>query len=286
MLSQAPLAVQPESCLDWRALWLAERKERDDTENAAFWNRKAASFSATCQRSRYAQEYLDLAGVRSGETVIDMGCGSGTLALPLASEGHHVTACDISTGMLERLREQAVAQGIEGNLDIRELSWLANWDDLPVADVFLASRSLYSSDLYETILKIERHTRRRACMTVSTQEGPAHDSTMLRALGRPLSTKEEYVYIANLLMQMGRYPQISYISHVKPVFGSTASEIRAEFEREDGPFNPEESAQLDAFIAREFEPAETGEGHAMKRHYDRPVRWAFIAWDVPQIQGA
>lgn len=274
------LAVQPESCLDWHSLWMGERGRRDATEDAAFWNKKAVSFSATCQRSRYAQEYLDLACVQPGETVIDMGCGSGTLALPLASEGHHVTACDISTGMLAKLKEQADAAGIAGNIDVRELSWLAPWDDLPVADVFLASRSLYSSDLYQTILKIERHARRRACITVSTCEAPAHDTTMLRAIGREPSAKEEYVYIANLLMQMGRYPQISYISHVKPVFGATPAEIRDEFEHEDGPFTPEESTALDAFIARSFKVSP--DGPAMERAYPRYVRWAFIAWDIPQ----
>ena len=282
MATPVSLAVQPESCLDWRSLWLGERKDRDDTENAAFWNKKAVSFTATCQRSTYAQEYLELAGVRPGESVIDMGCGSGTLALPLASEGHQVTACDISTGMLDKLAEQAREAGIAHNIDVRELSWLASWDDLPVADVFLASRSLYSADLYETILKIERHARRRACITVSTQEAPSHDNTMLQAIGRAPSAKEEYVYIANLLMQMGRYPQIAYIAHVKPVFGSTVEEIRAEFEREDGPFTAEESCALDGFIARMFEPGE--DGGAMRRAYERRVRWAFIAWDIPRAE--
>lgn len=281
MACAAPAAVQPESCLDWRALWAGERQKRDNLEDAAYWNKKAQRFTATCQRSPYAQEYLRLAAVRPGESVIDMGCGSGTLALPLASEGHAVVACDISTGMLERLTEQAQASGVADRIDARELSWLASWDDLPVADVFLASRSLYTGDLYQTILKIEQHARRRVCLTVSTKDGPAHDGTMLRAIGCQTPVKEEYVYIANLLMQMGRYPELAYISHVKPVFGDTPEQVREEFEREDGPFTAQESQLLDEFIAREFSlPAE--EGDSMVRRYDRPVRWAFIAWDVPR----
>ncbi len=273
-------SIQLESGMDWGALWLAERGGRDGVEDVAFWDRRAQGFSASCQRSPYAREYLERAGVLPGETVIDMGCGSGTLALPLAAEGHRVTACDLSSKMLEKLKEQAVAEGLESRLDLRQVSWLADWDDLPVADVFLASRSLYSTDLRETILKIERHARRRVCLTVSTTDGPAHDNTMLRAIGRPRSDRSEFVYVVNLLLQMGRLPELSYISHIKPVFGSTIEELRGEFEREDGPFSPEESELLDRFIAEQFEPAEKPDGTpAMARRYDRPVRWAFIAWE-------
>ncbi len=274
--------VQLESGVDWRALWLEERAGRDGIEDAAFWDRRAQGFSASCQHSPYAREYLERAGVRPGETVIDMGCGSGTLALPLAAEGHAVTACDLSGKMLERLEEQAQADDVASRIDLRQLSWLDGWEDLPVADVFLASRSLYSTDLRETILKMERHARRRVCLTVSTIDGPAHDNTMLRAIGRPCSERSESVYVVNLLLQMGRFPELSYISHVKPVFGSTAEELRSEFEREDGPFTPEEARLLEEFIAEQFEPTEKPDGTpAMARRYDRPVRWAFIAWEPP-----
>lgn len=184
--------------------------------------------------------------------------------------------------MLERLGEQAQADGLAERIDLRQLSWLGDWDDLSVPDVFLASRSLYSTDLHETILKMKRHARRRICLTVSTADGPAHDNAMLRAIGRPRSERSEFVYVVNLLLQMGRFPELSYISHIKPVFGSTAEELRSEFEREDGPFTPEEARLLEEFIAEQFEPAEKPDGTpAMTRRYDRPVRWAFIAWEPP-----
>lgn len=105
---------------------------------------------------------------------------------------------------------------------------------------------------------------------------------MLRAIGRPRSERSEFAYVVNLLLQMGRFPELSHISHIKPVFGSTAEELRSEFEREGGPFTPEEARLLEEFIAEQFEPAEKPDGTpAMTRRYDRPVRWAFIAWEPP-----
>ena len=210
-----------------------------------------------------------------------MGCGTGTLALPLAAEGNRVVACDLSGRMLEILEQQAVAGGVRDLLDIRRISWLADWDDLPVADVFLASRSLYSHDLYETVLKIERHARRRVCLTVSTLESPSHDAPMLAAIGRAGVRKAEHVYILNLLMQMGRKPELSYIVCNRPVPGKTLADLHASFEHEDGPFTPEEASLLDEFVARNYTETVDADGMpALERAYDRIVRWAFIAWDL------
>ena len=274
-------AVQAESGVDWRALWIADRGDYGGAEDVEFWDRRAPVFAATCQRTPYADEYLTKAGVRPGETAIDMGCGTGTLALPLAAEGNRVIACDLSGRMLEILEEQAVAGGVRDRLDIRRVSWLADWDDLPVADVFLASRSLYSFDLYETILKIERHARRRVCLTVSTLESPSHDAPMLAAIGRAGTRKAEHVYILNLLMQMGRKPELSYIICNRPVPGKTLADLHESFEHEDGPFTSEESALLEDFIARNYTETVDDEGMpCLERAYDRIVRWAFIAWDL------
>ena len=282
----APLPSQAESCLDWHALWMGACRrfsESTEADNEAYWDERSATFPATCQRGGYVDDFLTRAGIQPGESVIDMGCGSGTLALPLAADGHHVYACDLSSGMLARLKEQAAGEGVAANIEARKLSWLANWDDLPQADVFLASRSLYSLDMYETFLKMEAHTRRRCCITVGTQGAPGHDPVMRAAIGRPVQQKHEHVYLVNLLFQMGRNPELSYISHVKPVFGDSLEAVRADYERDDGPFTPEESAALDAFLAENFQVVDLSDGtRKVKRSYDRVVRWAFIAWDVPR----
>ena len=53
----------------------------------------------------YARDFLELAELRPDERVLDMGCGAGTLAIPLARAEHPVLACDFSPRMLEVLRE-------------------------------------------------------------------------------------------------------------------------------------------------------------------------------------
>jgi SAM-dependent methyltransferase len=49
------------------------------------------------------ERYLELASTHPG-TVLEIGCGTGRVAIPLARAGHAVTGVDISAAMLERCR--------------------------------------------------------------------------------------------------------------------------------------------------------------------------------------
>lgn len=52
-------------------------------------------------------------GLAPGASVLDVGCGVGRHAIPLAGLGFRVTGVDISDGMLERARARAAESGVE-----------------------------------------------------------------------------------------------------------------------------------------------------------------------------
>ena len=60
----------------------------------------------------YARDFIEKMALKTKSLVFDMGCGTGSLAVPLAKQGHGVIAADFSKGMLKRLREAAHAQGV------------------------------------------------------------------------------------------------------------------------------------------------------------------------------
>jgi SAM-dependent methyltransferase len=59
--------------------------------------------------------YLEL-GRNAGGAVLDVGCGTGRLLLPLLESGVDVEGLDLSVPMLERLREKARARSLEPRL--------------------------------------------------------------------------------------------------------------------------------------------------------------------------
>lgn len=56
---------------------------------------------------------VEACGVRPGDTVLDVACGSGNAAIPAASTGARVTGCDLAPALLEAGRRLATRRGLE-----------------------------------------------------------------------------------------------------------------------------------------------------------------------------
>jgi 2-polyprenyl-3-methyl-5-hydroxy-6-metoxy-1,4-benzoquinol methylase len=54
---------------------------------------------------------LEAARVRPGAQVVDLGCGTGQISLPLALRGAEVLAVDVSSAMVRRLQSEAERRG-------------------------------------------------------------------------------------------------------------------------------------------------------------------------------
>jgi SAM-dependent methyltransferase len=67
---------------------------------------------------------------RAGGTVVELGVGTGRIAIPVAADGIPVIGVDSSAGMLEVCREHAELAGVAENLDLR----LGDLRDPPVAE--------------------------------------------------------------------------------------------------------------------------------------------------------
>jgi ubiquinone/menaquinone biosynthesis C-methylase UbiE len=78
----------------------------------------------------YRQSALQLASIRTGESILDLGCGTGTLAIAAKSlvGAGHVACIDASPEMIARARHKASKAALE--IEFK----LASADSLPFAD--------------------------------------------------------------------------------------------------------------------------------------------------------
>ena len=90
---------------DWNEEWKELQKVRRHADDAAFWDKRSATFTTKDAPNLYVEKFLEYAEIRPGETVFDMGCGTGALAVPLGEAGHKVVAADFSQGMLDQMQD-------------------------------------------------------------------------------------------------------------------------------------------------------------------------------------
>lgn len=331
---------------DWNAEWMRLQEKRRKADDVAWWDRRAKHFRPR-ETSPYAQAFLARAGVRPGESVLDMGCGSGTLAVPLAQSGCQVIAADFSPRMLEELVGAARALGVtvasggfsaadahrrerqsaaapmprasyaedgpsadgacgtgaeapeaqspdgqlRGCLHPVRLAWADDWHAAGVGDksvdVAVASRSIATSDLKAALLKLDGAARRRCCITLACNAGPRYDADVLAAVGVSVGESVDYLYAFNILAQLGRAPEVTYLdSPRKDTFDSLEDGV-ADFARMLESGHEDKVPALRSYLAAHMvENPEAGEpgpkGRLQGRYtldHQRLVRWAFISWE-------
>ncbi|MEZ4668565.1 MAG: class I SAM-dependent methyltransferase [Anaerolineae bacterium] len=64
-----------------------------------------------------ATEFLSLCDITVGTTLLDVACGAGQTAIPLARRGARVTGVDIATNLIEVARKRAQAEGLTIQFD-------------------------------------------------------------------------------------------------------------------------------------------------------------------------
>ena len=125
-------------------------------DSQAYWNKRAATFTrdATVEYERWL---LDLLALEDGDEVLDMGCATGTLDVPLARAGHRVHGCDFAEAMLAILDERATADKLP--ITSHLLAWEDDWEEAGLGennvDVAFASRSLMSGDVPACVRKLD-----------------------------------------------------------------------------------------------------------------------------------
>jgi ubiquinone/menaquinone biosynthesis C-methylase UbiE len=87
--------------------------------------------------------------VGAGERVLDIGCGTGSLALRCAGRAARVTGIDISPQMLDMAREKVEAAGLEDQVELREMSAIDLDEAFPDGSFDAIVSSLVFSEMSE-----------------------------------------------------------------------------------------------------------------------------------------
>ncbi|MDR1088680.1 MAG: class I SAM-dependent methyltransferase [Coriobacteriales bacterium] len=305
-------AALPLTEFDWDAEWKRVQKGRSSAYASAFWDKRAPGFRAK-KVSDYERSFLSFAGIEEGWSVLDVGCGSGTFSLPLALEGHRITAVDFSQGMLDQLAQEAAADGVQDWITCINGSWDDDWQELGIepgsVDVALASRSFLTLELAASLQKLNTAARRRVCLTVGVAAFPFFDVPLFQAIGHEPVAMGDYFLVLGALASLGIVAEVRLIGSSKRDVYLDSESAREAALMMLGPVSAEEEQRLERYLDEHLIPwrltsaeyehlqahrvyrdlrvpasAQTdtaeAEHRGVAKDYLRDTRWAFISWDV------
>ena len=127
---------------------------------------------------RLARLYEDIATrLTSGERVLDVGCGTGALAVRLARQGCYITGIDISPRMLAQAAERVRAEAMDSQVVFQELGAVDLDTGFPDASFDVVVSTLVLSELSEdeieyTLQEIGRILRPKGKLMVADEVMP------------------------------------------------------------------------------------------------------------------
>lgn len=173
------------------------------------WDQKAQEHKVGQLESPYTTALISAMHLESTDTLLDVGCGVGNIAVLIASLVHQVYALDYSQGMLDKLHANMQHYRAH-NIKTLCKKWASDWHDIPLCDVVVASRSTLVEDMAAALLKMHAHAKRHVYLTypakTSFGTSPKIDTKKNPELATP-----SYIYILNILHQHGIQAQARFI---------------------------------------------------------------------------
>ncbi len=232
------------------------------------WDRKASKMNDRAFEGVYAKDFISKIDLGDAKTILDVGCGPGTLGISLAEKLEKVYCLDFSPKMLEFAKQNAKNKGLN-NVSFIQKSFYDDWSEVPKCDILIASRCMMVSDA-RAILELFNSKAKRVYLSYKTY-GSLIDDEIYKLLDREFEQKPSYMHYVNILYQMGIYAKVDFIRSENNRFANLNLEDFLErIDKDIGELGSNEHKKLAKFHAEVYS----------KQKQEDFIHWTLISYDV------
>lgn len=241
---------------DWNELWKAARREASVAKKAGdkvkFWNRRACTYDSGSHRADFRvgqiQARLD---ITKDTSILDVGAGTGVLTIPLARLAGRVSAVDPSPGMLSGLKASARGEHLD-NITCIERKWedVIIGRDVEPHDLVVASFSLLMTDIRAALEKMDAAALKAVCLFWFVgREETGNEEIWQRLRGESYNAGPDYIYLVNVLYQMGIYPDVEINTGEFRHYYGSLDEAASDWQAKLSATSPEEVKIIRDYLA-------------------------------------
>ena len=140
MLFKIPIKIDDPEEIDWAYFWEKKVEAKEDIKKD--WDKEASRFGKYAVCGGYNNELLSKLKLDKEDTVLDLGCGEGSITIPISKQVKSVTGVDLSENMLELLNENAQKENINNIKTVQGDLSNITINDVGAHDIVIASRSI------------------------------------------------------------------------------------------------------------------------------------------------
>ena len=190
--------------IDWCSLW--EEYARDE-RGIEYWNQRASTYPRAGDYGKFILSHLDL---MEDDTVLDVGAGTGRLAIPMARHVRRVIALEPAEKMVEILRNELTRHSTM-NVDVLQM----RWEDYsgPEVDVVVFMHSFVMKDGCDALRRALTYARRGVYIITTVRRDVFWKELYRMRTGEEYRDGMAFPLVANMLWQMGVFPDIEIVEY-------------------------------------------------------------------------
>ena len=191
--------------VNWVEFWAEKLANKQDKN----WDAAASGFYRRTKKDDYNDALHSKLILEKEDTVLDVGCGEGSVTIPIANRVKKVIGLDSSTKMLEYLNKRADENSITNIETILKPIEEIKYEDIGDVDVVVCSRSLNGIVPIDKVLnELNKIANKYVFITIFGPENKKIEKDFDRELGIKTEDFPDYNYFFNILFNMGIYANI------------------------------------------------------------------------------
>ena len=191
--------------VNWKSFWAEKLANKMDKD----WDKAAPGFYRRTRKEDYNDALFSKLILDENDTVLDVGCGEGSITIPLSKKVKKVIGIDSSVKMLEYLEKRAKEENAENIESILKPIEEINYDEIGDVDVVVCSRSLNGIiPIEEVLTELNKIANKYVFITIFGPENKKIEKDFDKELGIKTEDFPDYNYFFNILFNMGIYANV------------------------------------------------------------------------------
>jgi len=201
------IIIEDENDIDWDELWTRKMDKKGD--RGKDWSKAAVKYSQRASKDNYTEQLISKMILSKEDTVLDVGCGEGSVTIPLSKEVASVTAIDATDKMLEILDEKIKEQEINNIETIKDDVNYVTLEKYGNYDIVLASRVVNGIKSPKKVFSnLNEIANKYVFITLFGPNNWKLEKDFFKFINKEYAGAPSYTILINLLAEMEIYANV------------------------------------------------------------------------------